>query len=101
MNTLCKVSKHSPCSVDGIIGCSGYSNVESIICLIANDDNNFLNEGIVEKSIVFVDTKGTFENGKLNVFERKDCTPKLKISRVRLPDSKFIGRIIMCANQYE
>ena len=82
MNTLCKVSKHSPCSVDGIIGCSGYSNVESIICL-------------------FVDTKGTFENGKLNVFERKDCTPKLKISRVRLPDSKFIGRIIMCANQYE
>lgn len=101
MNTLCDFSQHVPCSIDGIVGCSCYSNTDSIICFIANADNNFLNEGIVEKSILFVDTMGHFEDGKLNVFEQENCTPKLKVSRARLPDSVFIGRVVMCANQYE
>ena len=101
MNTLCEKTEHNPCCYNGIVGCSSYTNTESIVCFIANGDNNFLNEGIVEKSILFVDTRGTFEDGKLNVFEQKNQTPKFKVSRSRLPEGNFIGRVVMCANQYE
>ncbi len=101
MNTLCDASKHSPYIFNGIVGCDRYSNAGSIICFIANGDNNFLNEGIVEKSILFVDTEGTFETGKLNVFEQKNQTPKFKVSRTHIPDARFVGRVVMCANQYE
>ena len=101
MNSICDILKHTPCIVNGIVGCDRYENTDSIMCLIANNDNNFLNEGIVEKSIIFVDTKGTYEPGKLNVFERENEIPKFKISRTQLPEAKFIGRIIMTANQYE
>ncbi len=101
MNTICVILKHAPCSVNGIVGCDRYENTDSIICLIANNDNNFLNEGIVEKSIIFVDTKGIYELGKLNVFEQKYKIPKFKISRTQLPEAGFVGRIIMTANQYE
>ncbi len=101
MNTLCDISKHAPCSLNGIVGCNCYLNTDSIICFIANGDNNFLNEGIVEKSILFVDTEGTFETGKLNVFEQENNTPKFKVSRTQLPDARFVGRVVMCANQYE
>ena len=101
MSTLCDISKHAPCSLNGIVGCNCYSNTDSIICFIANGDNNFPNEGIVEKSILFVDTGGIFEDGKLNVFEQKNQTPKFKVSRTLLPEGHFIGRVVMCANQYE
>lgn len=101
MNTICIISKHAPCSVNGIVGCDRYENTDSIICLIANNDNNFLNEGIVKKSIIFLDTKGKYEPGKLNVFEREHELPKFKISRTQLPEAGFVGRIIMTANQYE
>lgn len=101
MSTLCDISKHAPCSLNGIVGCNCYSNTDSIICFIANGDNNFLNEGIVEKSILFVDSGGTFEAGKLNVFEQENNTPKFKISRAQLSDGRFIGRVVMCANQYD
>lgn len=101
MNTICDISKHTPCSVNGIVGCDRYENTDSIICLIANNDNNFLNEGIVEKSIIFFNTKGTYEPGKLNVFEREHELPKFKISRTKLSEAKFVGRVIMATNQYE
>lgn len=100
MNTLCGIADHAPCTYNGIVGCDKYANADSIICCIANADNNFLNEGIVEKSILFVDTKGIFEVGKLNVFEREKETPKLKVSRTMLPEAKFVGRVVMTANQY-
>ncbi|NLA66533.1 MAG: hypothetical protein GX862_11610 [Leucobacter sp.] len=101
MSTLCDISKHAPCSLNGIVGCNCYSNTDSIICFIANGDNNFPNEGIVEKSILFVDSGGTFEAGKLNVFEQENHNPKFKISRTQLSDGRFIGRVVMCANQYK
>lgn len=40
--------KHEPAGYEDILGCSGYPNQESIACFLANGDNNFLNEGIVQ-----------------------------------------------------
>ena len=101
MNTIGVIVMHGSCCVIGIVGCDRHGSTGSIICLIANNDNNFLNEGIVEKSIIFLDTKGKYEPGKLNVFEREHEITKFKISRTQLPEAKFVGRIIMTANQYE
>lgn len=61
MNSITFSDKHPPCGYLGILGCNGYEKSESVVCLTANGDNNFLNEGIVEGSILFVDT-GAIQN---------------------------------------
>ena len=42
MNTVL-IEKHSPSFNNGILGCDGFSDTDSIFCLAANGDNNFLN----------------------------------------------------------
>lgn len=51
MNSIAQSDNHVPCGYMGMLGCNGYEQIDGIICLIANGDNNFLNEGIVEGSI--------------------------------------------------
>ncbi|MEE1318008.1 MAG: hypothetical protein UHD05_00715, partial [Ruminococcus sp.] len=50
------MEKHKPCYMKGVIGCGGYANTKSLVCMTANGDNNFVDEGIVENSILFVTT---------------------------------------------
>ena len=71
MNSIAQSDNHVPCGYMGMLGCNGYEQIDGIICLIANGDNNFLNEGIVEGSILFIDTKSKFQQGLLNVFKFK------------------------------
>jgi hypothetical protein len=91
--------KHEPAGYEDILGCSGYPNQESIACFLANGDNNFLNEGIVQNSLLYIDTKGRYEEGKLNVFDRSDEEPRFKVSRSKVKNAQFFGRVILIVNQ--
>ena len=101
MNSIVLSDKHVPCGYMGILGCNGYEKTDNIICLTANGDNNFLNEGIVEGSILFVETSSKFQEGLLNVFKYKsNISPQYKLSRNRVAGATFCGKVLMAVNQY-
>ena len=101
MNSISQSDNHLPCGYMGMLGCNGYEQIDGIICLIANGDNNFLNEGIVEGSILFIDTKSKFQQGLLNVFKFKsNISPRYKLSRNRVAGATFCGKVLMAINQY-
>jgi len=92
---------HIPCGYLGVLGCNGYQNTDKVICMTATGDNNFLNEGIVEGTLLFIDTNGEYQKGQLNVFKYKaERTPQYKLSRRRVPQAAFVGKVLMAVNQY-
>ncbi len=101
MNSIVLSDNHAPCGYMGMLGCNGYDKADKIICLTANGDNNFLNEGIVEGSLLFIDTDTQFQKGLLNVFKFKtNISPQYKLSRNRVAGATFIGKVLMAINQY-
>ena len=101
MSNIILSDKHIPCGYMGILGCNGYEVSDKIICLTANGDDNFLNEGIVEGSILFVDTNGKYEEGLLNVFKYKsNISPQYKLSRNKVAGALFVGKVLMAINQF-
>ena len=60
--------QHPLVYANGILGFQGYSK-DNIFCVLANGDNNFLFYGIAENSLLIVDEKQPFAQGKLNVFQ--------------------------------
>ena len=90
--------KHPPRIYKDILGCSGYYQ-KSLICFFANGDNNFVDDGIVENSLLFIDTEKSFDEKKINVFQLSDH--RLKLSKKTINSSKYIGRVISVINQYE
>ncbi len=80
MNSIIAKEKLMPAAYFDILGCRGFDNTEDIVCMTANSDNNFLNEGIVEGTLLFIDTGKTFEEGLLNVFKYdEETTPQYKL----------------------
>lgn len=101
MNSIAQSDNHVPCCYMGILGCNGYEKTDNIICLTANGDNNFLNEGIVEGSILFIETSSKFQEGLLNVFKYKlNISPQYKLSRNKVAGATFVGKVLMAINQY-
>jgi len=101
MNSIVLSDTHVPCGYMGILGCNGYEKADKIICLTANGDNNFLNEGIVEGSILFIETSSKFQEGLLNVFKYKsNISPQYKLSRNKVAGATFVGKVLMAINQY-
>lgn len=101
MNSIVTTEKLKPICYTHIIGCGGFGHTKSVICLTANDDNNFLNEGIVEGSLLFVDTEKDYQKGELNVFKYNDDTvPEYKLSRTEVDGATYIGKILMTINRY-
>lgn len=102
MSAVCCPEIHPPKMVRDVIGIGGFERErrESVVCLHANDDNNFLKEGIVRNSLVYVDTSAEFKDGALNVFKTGGKVP-FKLSRTTIPDKEYIGRIFLTVNQYE
>lgn len=95
------VKAHPPTFSYGVLGCSMYQNSSSIICCVANNDNEFTDCGIIDNSLVFVQKKLPFKEGALNVFKvRKNTGVAYKLSRVMV-DSEYVGRALMSINQYE
>jgi len=102
MNKEVFTNQHEPCAYRGIIGCNGYTNTSNIVCMTANGDNNFVDEGIVENSILFIDTSVEFVEGMLNVFKlQANCSPQYKLSRKDILNAEFFGKVIMTVKQYQ
>ena len=101
MNQAIQIQEHAPASCMGILGCDGYPNADKIICLYASAHNNFISEGIVEGSLVFVDTDCDCLRGNLNVYRRLNCRePQYKLSRKEIPQAAFVGKVLMAVNQF-
>lgn len=92
---------HAPYRYMGILGCSGYDPNSKIICLTANGGNHYLKEGIVEGSLLFVDTGEAFRRGALNVFQVHADEPKYKLARNKPRNSTYVGTVLMAVNQYQ
>ena len=71
MNSIVPREQLTPCGYMDILGCNGY-DTRNVVCVTANGDNNFLNEGIVEGTLLFVDTSEEYKAGQLNVFKFKE-----------------------------
>lgn len=102
MNSIVAKDKLTPCGYADILGCNGFQNTKGVVCMTANGDNNFLNEGIVEGSILFIDTNQKYAQGQLNVFKfRENTNPQYKLSRTRIKEAIFFGTVLMAINQYK
>lgn len=100
MNSIVSREKLTPCGYNDILGCQEY-NTKSVVCMTANGDNNFLNEGIVEGSILFIDTNQKYAQGQLNVFKyRENTNPQYRLSRTKVKDATFFGIVLLAINQY-
>lgn len=101
MSNTALLEQHTPCRQAGLIGCGGYAKTNNIICLTASNDNNYISDGIVQGTLLFVDTDGAYEKGKLNVFQyKRERNPQYKLSRTKVPKGTFIGTVFMAVNQY-
>ena len=86
---------------DGVIGFDGF-NGGDIVCAIANGDNNFIKNGIVEGSLILIDKALPFRRGKLNIFRTDGENGEsvgFRISTTKLEKFPYYGRIIMSVNQ--
>lgn len=96
-----KIEEHAPYGCAGILGCGGYANTDKVICMTATGDKNFTDEGIVEGSLLFVDTASEYQKGLLNVFKYKsNRNPQYKLSRKMIPQASYVGKVLMAVNQY-
>ena len=101
MNQTTQAEKHVPYSCFGILGCNGYKDTDKVICMTASGGNNFASEGIVEGSLLFIDTTCECQSGALNVFKYKaERTPQYKLSRRKIPHAAYVGKVLMAVNQY-
>ena len=89
---------HQPKKSKDLLGCCGYSS-DDLFCLIANGDNNFVQEGIVENSLLFIDKNKDYDSNSLNVYMLSD--EQYKLSRTNIEKADYIGRVVMVTNQYE
>lgn len=90
------------CNED-ILGFGGFQNTDRMFCVIANGDNNFLEYGIAENSLLVVDPTKPYEQNKLNIFLTQRIGSKqdyIKLSLMQPEDSVFIGRVIMSISQF-
>lgn len=100
MNRLILSEKHEPCIFKGVIGCGGYtSNSDSIFCLTVSGGENFLCDGITEKSILFVDRSLPYKENKLNVFRMDQGEFVLSANHPFI--ECYSGRVILAFNQYD
>lgn len=96
MNTTL-LEKHSPCITGSILGCEGFEYKNSIFSIMIDGENNFINFGIVEDTIMFVDSDKKFADGEINVYCLNDGTYTLSRSKM---SADFKGRVIMSVNIY-
>ena len=101
MDKIMQTNTHAPCGYMGMLGCSGYGNTSNVICMTASGDNHFLNFGIVEGSLLFVDTGKAYTKGVLNVFKYSaDQTPRYRLSTRKVRGATYVGNVLMAVNQF-
>lgn len=101
MNQSVQLQEHAPASFMGVLGCDGYPNTDQVICFYASAHNNFISEGIVEGSLVFVDTNSECQRGNLNVYRYQNGKEsQYKLSRKENLQATFVGKVLMAVNQF-
>ena len=92
---------HIPMGYMDVLGCGGYTNTDKIICMIASAHNNFISDGIVEGSIIFIDTEVECHRGNLNVYQcRQGAKTHYKLSRKEPLNAAYIGKVVMAINRF-
>lgn len=101
-NSREKKIKYSPGNCEDIIGIKGYKAKGQIISYLAADSRGILPHGIVNGSIIFVDTKASYKEGDLIII--KDLRNKKYGVRIAKAISKkekdFMGRIFLVTTTY-
>ena len=101
MNKSVYSGDHTPCGCLGVLGCGGYQNTDKVICMKASGDNNFLADGIVEGTLLFIDTDSQYQKGVLNVYKYNTTRlPQFKLSKRRVPKAVYVGKVLMAVTQY-
>ena len=94
-------SDHVPMNYLDMLGCGGYQSTDKVVCMIASAHNNFISKGIVEGSLIFVDTDCECQRGNLNVYRcLNGREPQYKLSRKDVIQATFVGRVLMAVNQF-
>lgn len=101
MNTAVHMGDHNPCGYLDILGCGGYKNTDNVICMKASDGNHFLADGIIEGTLLFIDTSSEYQQGLLNVYKYEtERSPQYKLSKRKVPKASYFGKVLMAVNQY-
>ena len=94
--------KYVPGNCEDIIGIKGYKAKGQIISYLADDSRGIVPHGIVNGSIIFVDTKASYKEGDLIII--KDLRNKKDGVRITKAISKkekdFMGRIFLVTTTY-
>lgn len=86
-----------PSSADGILGIQGLtSKPENIFCLVADANGKFLSRGIVNGTLVYVDSDSAFAADNLNAYFDVDKGYFLSSSEDK--DALYAGKVIMTVN---
>lgn len=97
-----KKIKYSPGSYEDLIGIKGYKAKGQIISYLADDSRGILPHGIVNGSIIFVDTRASYKEGDLIII--KDLRNKkdgVRITRaINKKEKDFMGRIFLVTTSY-
>ena len=75
----------------------GKSDDNNLCCLIADGSGNFLNSGITEGTLIYIDRSLPFEKGEINVFR---INGTYILSELNVSNGKFVGRAVMSVNRY-
>ena len=97
-----KKIKYGQGNCEDIIGIKGYEAKGQIISYLADDSRGILPHGIVNGSIIFVDTKASYKEGDLIII--KDLRNKKDGVRIAKAISKkekdFMGRMFLVTTTY-
>ena len=96
-----KKIKYGPGNCEDIIGIKGYKAKGQIISYLADDSRGILPHGIVNGSIIFVDTKASYKEGDLIII--KDLRNKkdgVRIQKQLVKRKGFMGRIFLVTTTY-
>ena len=93
------IYKFEPATNSGVLGIRGYlDEPESVFCLVAATGEKFLNKGIIDDSLIFVDSNLPCSENELNVY----CVPGgyFRLSEKDEPDAFYAGRVVMTVTVY-
>lgn len=95
--------KYVPCIYQDVLGVSGFSGrTTTMFCLIADNGNHFIMDGIVKNSLLFVDRAKPYSRNALNVFQNtKENPSSYVLSKDFLACTVYCGRVVASINQYE
>lgn len=78
-------------------------DLNSIVGLIADDGNHYLNYGIIKNSLLLFDTSKEQEEGALSVYKNDDTSSdvKYKLSETAILGFTYFGRLVFACHNYE